>query len=155
MTWQLYTTLCLDFLIVSVFVYSLKDVSKYHCSCPALSCSSQAMVWGAWNWLMFLFGSSDFFEAHVLVEDLPQVPELHSLQLDPAGLLRKGLNDDSGPQIPGSQHLLTLGIQTVLQITWDTEWSQGAQKKVQHDSNQISQYERHCGTKDRPWLFIY
>lgn len=43
--------------------------------------------------------------------------ELHSFQLDLAGLLWKGLNDDSGPQIPGSQHLLTLGIQTVLQVT--------------------------------------
>lgn len=55
--------------------------------------------------------------AHMLTEGLPQVPELHSLQLDPAGLLWKRLNDDSGPQIPGSQHLLTLEIQTVLQIT--------------------------------------
>lgn len=55
--------------------------------------------------------------AQMLMEGLPQVPELHSLQLYLAGLLWGRLNDDSGPQIPGSQHLLTLGIQTVLQIT--------------------------------------
>lgn len=53
----------------------------------------------------------------MLMESLPQVLELHSLQLYPAGLLWEGLNDDSGPQVPGSQHLLTLGVQTVLQIT--------------------------------------
>lgn len=63
--------------------------------------------------------------AQVLLEGLSHVLELHPLQLDPAGLLCERLNDDSGPQIPGSQHLLAFGIQTVQQITWNTEWSPG------------------------------
>lgn len=87
-------------------------------------------------WFLTSQGSHQGEWAWMLTEGLPQVSKLHSLQLDQAGLLWEGLNDHSGPQIPGSQHFLTLIIQTVLWVSWNTQWCSG--ETFKNASRQIS-----------------